>query len=48
MLEDCLVQIAGVVDEAEASMLQQCDVKYIGFPLRYSFEVLFARTLESK
>jgi len=34
MLEDRLIQIAGVVDEAEASMLQQCGVRYLGFPLR--------------
>lgn len=34
MLEDNLIQIAGVVDEAEASMLQQCGVRYLGFPLR--------------
>ena len=29
-----LVQIAGVIDEAEAQMLLQCGVKYLGFPLR--------------
>jgi len=29
-----LIQIAGVVDEAEAGMLQRCGVKYLGFPLR--------------
>jgi phosphoribosylanthranilate isomerase len=34
MLEDGLIQIAGVVDEAEAQLLQQCGVKYLGFPLR--------------
>jgi len=34
MLEDNLIQIAGVVDEAEAQLLQQCGIKYIGFPLR--------------
>lgn len=28
------VQIAGVQDEAEAQLLQQCGVKYLGFPLR--------------
>ena len=34
MLEDDLVQIAGVIDAAEAQMLQQCGVRYLGFPLR--------------
>ncbi len=34
MLEDNLIQIAGVVDEAEAQLLQQCGIKYIGFPMR--------------
>src|SRR5262245_57603650 len=34
MLEDGLVQIAGVIDAAEAEMLQQCGVRYLGFPLR--------------
>jgi phosphoribosylanthranilate isomerase len=34
MLEDNLVQIAGVIDAAEAEMLQQCGVRYLGFPLR--------------
>jgi len=34
MLEDSLIQIAGVVDESEASMLQQRGVRYLGFPLR--------------
>jgi len=34
MLEQNLIQIAGVIDEAEAEMLQQCGVKYLGFPLR--------------
>ena len=34
MLEHNLIQIAGVIDEAEASMLQQCGIKYLGFPLR--------------
>jgi phosphoribosylanthranilate isomerase len=33
-LADNLVQIAGVIDEAEAQMLQQCGVRYLGFPLR--------------
>lgn len=28
------IQIAGVQDEAEANLLQQCGVKYLGFPLR--------------
>jgi phosphoribosylanthranilate isomerase len=34
MLEDNLIQIAGVTDAAEAEMLQQCGVRYLGFPLR--------------
>ena len=34
MLEENLVQIAGVIDAAEAQMLQQCGVRYLGFPLR--------------
>ena len=34
MLEDNLTQIAGVVDAAEAHMLEQCGVRYLGFPLR--------------
>ncbi len=34
MLEENLIQIAGVMDEAESDMLQECGVKYLGFPLR--------------
>jgi phosphoribosylanthranilate isomerase len=34
VLEDNLIQIAGVMDAAEAAMLQQCGVRYLGFPLR--------------
>jgi phosphoribosylanthranilate isomerase len=34
MLEENLIQIAGVIDAAEARMLQQCGVRYLGFPLR--------------
>ncbi|HSF57611.1 MAG TPA: phosphoribosylanthranilate isomerase, partial [Candidatus Binatia bacterium] len=34
MLEQNLIQIAGVIDAAEAQMLQQCGVRYLGFPLR--------------
>ena len=34
MLEGNLIQIAGVIDAAEAQMLQQCGVHYLGFPLR--------------
>ena len=34
MLEEDLIQIAGVIDAAEAQMLQQCGVHYLGFPLR--------------
>ena len=34
MLEENLIQIAGVIDAAEAEMLQQCGIRYLGFPLR--------------
>lgn len=34
MLAKNLIQIAGIVDQAEAEMLQRCGVKYLGFPLR--------------
>jgi len=34
MLEEKLIQIAGVIDAAEAQMLQQCGIRYLGFPLR--------------
>ena len=34
MLEEKLIQIAGVHDAAEAEMLQQCGIRYLGFPLR--------------
>jgi phosphoribosylanthranilate isomerase len=34
MLESNLIQIAGVIDASEAEMLQQCGVRYLGFPLR--------------
>jgi phosphoribosylanthranilate isomerase len=34
MLEDNLIQIAGVKDAAEAELLQRCGVRYLGFPLR--------------
>jgi len=33
MLENGLIQIAGVMDQAEAELLQQCGIKYLGFPL---------------
>jgi phosphoribosylanthranilate isomerase len=33
-LEANLIQIAGIIDAAEAEMLQQCGVHYLGFPLR--------------
>lgn len=36
MLKDNLIQIAGVIDDAEAEMLLQCGVQYLGFPLRLS------------
>jgi phosphoribosylanthranilate isomerase len=34
MLEFGLIQVAGVIDEAEADMLVECGVRQIGFPLR--------------
>jgi phosphoribosylanthranilate isomerase len=34
MLQENLIQIAGVIDAAEAQMLQQCGIRYLGFPLR--------------
>jgi phosphoribosylanthranilate isomerase len=34
MLDENLIQIAGVIDAAEAAMLQQCGIRYLGFPLR--------------
>ena len=34
MLDKNLIQIAGVIDSVEAQMLQQCGVRYLGFPLR--------------
>jgi phosphoribosylanthranilate isomerase len=34
MLEDDLIQVAGVLDQAEADMLQECGIRYLGFPLR--------------
>lgn len=34
MLAENLIQIAGIIDDAEARMLRQCGVNYLGFPLR--------------
>lgn len=34
MLDRNLIQIAGVIDQVEADMLQLCGVKCLGFPLR--------------
>jgi phosphoribosylanthranilate isomerase len=34
VLVENLIQIAGVIDACEAQMLQQCGVRYLGFPLR--------------
>lgn len=34
MIEENFIQIAGVIDAAEAQMLQQCGTRYLGFPLR--------------
>jgi phosphoribosylanthranilate isomerase len=36
MLQKNLIQIAGVIEAAEAEMLQQCGIRYLGFPLRLS------------
>jgi phosphoribosylanthranilate isomerase len=33
-IEPGLIQVAGVIDQREAAMLQQCGVRYLGFPLR--------------
>ncbi len=33
MLAENLIQIAGIIDQAEAEMLQRCGVTYLGFPL---------------
>lgn len=33
MLCERLIQVAGIIDEAEADMLQRCGVRYLGFPL---------------
>ncbi len=34
MLAADLIQVAGIIDQAELEMLQQCGVRYLGFPLR--------------
>jgi phosphoribosylanthranilate isomerase len=34
MLAEKLIQIAGMIDAAEAQMVQQCGIHYLGFPLR--------------
>jgi len=34
MLAADLIQVAGIIDQAELEMLQQCAVRYLGFPLR--------------
>jgi len=33
-LESPLIQVAGVRDRAEAALLQECGIRYLGFPLR--------------
>ncbi len=35
-LETPLIQVAGVCDRAEAELLQECGIRYLGFPLRLS------------
>ncbi len=34
MQVDDLIQVAGVIDQAEANLLLECDVPFLGFPLR--------------
>jgi phosphoribosylanthranilate isomerase len=33
-IEPGLIQVAGIIDQDEAAMLQECGVRYLGFPLR--------------
>ena len=33
-LELPLIQVAGIRDRAEAALLQECGIRYLGFPLR--------------
>lgn len=33
-IEPGLIQVAGVIDQGEAALLQECGVRYLGFPLR--------------
>jgi hypothetical protein len=33
-LEIPLIQVAGICDRAESMLLQECGIRYIGFPLR--------------
>ena len=33
-LETPLIQVAGICDAAEAALVQQCGIRYLGFPLR--------------
>ncbi|MES2765062.1 MAG: phosphoribosylanthranilate isomerase [Bacteroidota bacterium] len=37
MLLKPFIQVAGIIDQAEADMLVRCGVKYLGFPLRLDF-----------
>jgi phosphoribosylanthranilate isomerase len=32
--ESPIIQVAGIIDYAEAAMLQECGIRYLGFPLR--------------
>jgi phosphoribosylanthranilate isomerase len=34
MLETPLIQVAGIIDAAEAALVQECGIRYLGFPLR--------------
>lgn len=33
-LDTRLIQVAGIIDAAEAALVQECGVRYLGFPLR--------------
>jgi phosphoribosylanthranilate isomerase len=36
-LKEPFIQVAGIIDQAEADMLVRCGVKHLGFPLRLDF-----------
>ncbi|HYF02645.1 MAG TPA: phosphoribosylanthranilate isomerase, partial [Patescibacteria group bacterium] len=37
LLKEPFIQVAGIIDQAEADMLVRAGVKYLGFPLRLDF-----------